>query len=146
MCSQIYKMRTSFKRICHKFFKPNLTTYIFNFELKLLMAIDVFFENTRNFLTCAVLFVENFTYSTFQQPWFSGTHVCLERRSIGLEAALVSKEKTDIRRMITTIQSGIRAYKHICIAESTVQGLHGPPLTGRSLFTCRVAGDQIELN
>ena len=35
---------------------------------------------------------------------------------------------------------------YICIAESTVHDLHGPPLTGQSLFTCRVAGDQIELN
>ena len=28
----------------------------------------------------------------------------------------------------------------ICIAESTVYGLYGPPPTGQSLFTCRVAG------
>ena len=35
---------------------------------------------------------------------------------------------------------------YIGIVESTVHGLHGPPPSGRSLFTCRVAGDQIELN
>ena len=40
----------------------------------------------------------------------------------------------------------IHAKIFIRIAESTVHGLHGPPPTGQSLFTCRVAGDQIELN
>ena len=36
--------------------------------------------------------------------------------------------------------------RYIGIVESMIHGLHGPPPSGRSLFTCRVAGDQIELN
>ena len=38
------------------------------------------------------------------------------------------------------------SHMYYSIAESTVHGLHGPPPTGQSLFTSRVAGDQEELN
>ena len=52
-----------------------------------------------------------------------------------------SKKSRKLSRLVSEYDS-----LYICIAESTVHSLQGPPPTGQSLFTCRVAGDQIELN
>ena len=52
------------------------------------------------------------------------------------ELLTLSAHYKEIRGLVFTIG----------IVESTVHGLDGPPPSGRSLFTCRVAGDQIELN